>query len=74
MSVFRAVNGQIFWQSHQLDAADIEYLRSTYVLEVIAASAVDDTAEELNAQSLLNDITKAIKSQVEWWQMAGIRQ
>lgn len=74
MSVFRSERGLIYWQSHELDAADVEYLRSTYVLEVIAASAVDDTAEELNAQSLLNDITKAIKSQVEWWQMAGITQ
>lgn len=74
MSVFRSERGLIYWQSHELDTADVEYLQGTYRDQVIAASIAQDAFEELNAQSLLNDITKAIKSQVEWWQMAGIRQ
>lgn len=74
MSVFRSERGLIYWRQHELEEADVQYLQAVYRDETIAALRADDTAAQLNAQDLLNDLYRAIVAQKQWWQMAGIKQ
>lgn len=71
MSVFRAQKGQIYWQSHELDAADVQYLKGVFRDEAIAAWRAEATAEYLEKQSLLNDLHAAIHAQKDWWKTVG---
>lgn len=73
MSVFRAEKGLIYWQSHELEDADVQYLQAVYRDETIAALRANDTAAQLNAQDLLNDLYRAIVAQKQWWKLAGAR-
>lgn len=71
MSVFRTEKGDIYWRQHELEPFEVEYLKTMFREEAIAAWRADATAEYLDAQALLNDIIKAIAAQKLWWRMAG---